>query len=752
MNVQELTAAMTLEEKAGLCSGADFWHTKAVARLGIPAIKVSDGPHGLRTQKEGSANPNDSIRAVCFPAGCAAAASFDPALTRRMGAALGREARASGVQVLLGPAVNIKRSPLCGRNFEYYSEDPYLAGELAAGFIQGVQSEGVGTSIKHFAANDQETRRLSVNSRIDERTLREIYLPAFETAVKKAQPWTVMCSYNRLNGDYASENKPLLTDILRGEWGFDGFVMSDWGAVNDRVKGIAAGLELEMPGSGGVNDRKLVEAVQNGTLDEAVLNRAVVRILNIVLRAADLAKTPAAFDHAADHKLAVELAKQSGVLLRNLGALPLRKGQRVAYIGAYADHPRYQGGGSSHVNTTAISAMDAAIMNDRRVTYIEGFPADRDQRDETEFLRAVTAAEAADVAVIFAGLPESFESEGGDRRHMRLPECQNNLIARVAAVQKNTVVVLHTGSPVECPWADDVSSVLCMYLAGEGVGEAEDALLWGDADPCGRLPETWPLRLEDTPCYLDFPGDGVTADYREGVYVGYRWYDARKMPVRWPFGHGLSYTGYVYRGAEFDTNEMTADGTVTVRVTVKNSGAMQGAEVVQLYVADATGKSVPGGRVPQALRGFKKVDLQPGEEQVVEFTLTPRDLSRYSTEIHDWYAAPGKYEIRIGHSSRDIRATLTLHYAGTRLLPMQVDETTPLGILLADPRTAPVVQRLLSEEAAAMSNGGGEGLMPPEALAQMFDGLTIRNMINFGGPEAEAKLLPVLEEIKKAVE
>ena len=424
MNVEELVSALTLEEKAGLCSGADFWHTKAVERLGIPAIKVSDGPHGLRTQKEGSTDPNDAIEAVCFPAGCAAAASFDPALTRRMGAALGREARASGVQVLLGPAVNIKRSPLCGRNFEYYSEDPYLAGELAAGFIQGVQSEGVGTSIKHFAANSQETRRLSADSRVDERTLHEIYLPAFETAVKKARPWTVMCSYNRVNGDYASENKPLLTDILRDDWGFDGFVMSDWGAVNDRVKGVAAGLELEMPGSGGVYDRKIIEAVQNGTLDIGVLDKAVARILNIVLRAADLAKLPAVFDHAADHKLAVELAKQSAVLLRNLGALPLHKGQKVAYIGAFADHPRYQGGGSSHVNTTAISAMDAAIMNDRSVSYIEGFPADRDQRDEAEFLRAVTAAEAADVAVIFAGLPDSFESEGADRRHMRLPDCQ----------------------------------------------------------------------------------------------------------------------------------------------------------------------------------------------------------------------------------------------------------------------------------------------------------------------------------------
>ena len=750
--VQELVAALTLEEKAGLCSGADFWHTKAVERLGIPAIKVSDGPHGLRTQREGSTDPNDSIEAVCFPAGCAAAASFDPALTRRMGAALGREARANGVQILLGPAVNIKRSPLCGRNFEYYSEDPYLAGELAAGFINGVQSEGVGTSIKHFAANDQETRRLSVNSRVDERTLQEIYLPAFETAVKKARPWTVMCSYNRLNGAYASENKPLLTDILRGAWGFDGFVMSDWGAVNDRVKGIAAGLELEMPGSQGVNDRRLIDAVRSGALDEAVLDRAVTRILNIVLLAADLAQRPAAFDRAAHHRLAAELAAQSGVLLRNLGALPLHRGQKVVYIGAYADQPRYQGGGSSHVNTTAVSALDAALLHDRMVQYVEGFPADRDQRDETEFLRAVTAAEAADVAVIFAGLPDSFESEGGDRRHMRLPDCQNNLIARVAAVQKNTVVVLHTGAPVECPWADDVSSVLCMYLAGEGVGEAEDALLWGDADPCGRLPETWPLRLEDTPCYLDFPGDGVTADYREGVYVGYRWYDARRMPVRWPFGHGLSYTGYVYRNAVLSADTLAEQGLVTVQVTVKNSGAMQGAEVVQLYVADTTGAPVAGGRVPQVLRGFQKIALQPGEEQVVTFTLTPRDLSHYDAALHDWYAAPGRYEIRIGHSSRDIRATLPLHYAFTRLPPLQVDETTPLGILLADPRTAPVVQHALRAETAAMTNGGGDGLMPPEAMAQMFDALTLRNMINFGGPQAEEKLTKLLETLQDAVQ
>lgn len=751
--VEELVRSLTLEEKAGLCSGADFWHTKAVERLGIPALMLSDGPHGLRTQKPGSQNPNDSIEAVCFPAGCAAAASFDPTLTRRMGAALGREARAAGVGIVLGPAINIKRSPLCGRNFEYYSEDPFLAGELAAGFIEGVQSEGVGACPKHFAANSQETRRMTADSRLDERTLHEIYLPAFETAVRDGKPWSLMCSYNRVNGVYASENALLLDEILRGQWGFDGFTMSDWGAVNDRVRGVAAGLDLEMPGSGGVNDAKLVEAVRSGALDEAVLDKAVTRILNIVLRAADLAKTPAVFDRAADHALAVELAQESAVLLQNLGALPLHVGQKVAYIGAFADAPRYQGGGSSHVNThAALGAREAARRNGRDVVYVEGFPADRDQRDETEFLRAVTAAEEADVAVIFAGLPEIFESEGADRRHMRLPDCQNNLIARVAAVQKNTVVVLHTGAPVECPWAGDVSAVLCLYLAGEGIGEATDALLWGEANPSGHLPETWPLRLEDTPCYLDYPGDGLTADYREGVYVGYRWYDGRHMPVRWPFGHGLSYTGFVYRDAVLDSDTLTEDGSVTLRVRIRNSGALRGAEVVQLYVSDATGTPVPGGRVPQVLRGFQKVRLDPGQECEVRFTLTARDLSRYSAELHDWYAASGRYELRLGRSSRDIRMTVPLHYESARHLPLTVDENTPLGVLLADARTAAPVQQMLAQHQQALANGGGDGLMPPEAVAQMLDAMPLRALVNFGGPEAAAALPALLETLRLAAQ
>ena len=542
-DIKQLIAQMTLEEKAGLCSGLDFWHTKPVERLGVPSVMVSDGPHGLRKQA-GDADHlglNDSIRAVCFPAACATTSSFDVALVNKMGETLGDECQAENLSVLLGPAVNIKRSPLCGRNFEYMSEDPYLAGKMAASYIRGVQSKGVGTSIKHFAANNQEYNRMSCSSEVDERTLREIYLPPFEEAVKAAQPKTVMCSYNKINGVYSADNEWLLTKVLREEWGFEGYVMTDWGAISDRVQGIRAGLELEMPASGGANDAKIVAAVRDGSLDEALLDRAVERILNVVFDYMDNRRPDAVFDRDADHQKAVEVEKECAVLLQNNGVLPLAAGARVAYIGGFAAAPRYQGGGSSHINSSRVtSALDAAKAKNRAVTYVPGFPTDKDEADAAGLAAAVEAAKTADVAVIFAGLPDVFESEGYDRTSMAMPACQNALIAAVAAAQPNTVVVLHNGSPVECPWAEDVAAILELYLGGQGVGEACDALLWGEANPCGRLAETFPLRLEDTPCYLDFPGDGKTVKYSEGVYVGYRYYEAKKLPVRWACGHGLS--------------------------------------------------------------------------------------------------------------------------------------------------------------------------------------------------------------------
>lgn len=707
MNIQELVKEMTLEEKAGLCSGLDFWHLKGVERLGVPSIMVSDGPHGLRKQddKADHLGLNESIQAVCFPAGCATACSFDEELLERMGRALGEECRAEGVSVLLGPAVNLKRSPLCGRNFEYYSEDPLLAGKLAAAHIRGVQSWDVGTSIKHFAANNQEYRRMSCSSDLSRRTLRELYLPAFETAVKEAKPWTVMCSYNQVNGEFASENHKLLTEILRDEWGFDGFVVSDWGAVNNRVKGLAAGLELEMPSSGGVNDAKIVAAVKDGTLDEAVLDRAVSRILNVIFRYAEKSHPEASFDREAHHALAAELEAECAVLLKNDGILPLSREKRVAYIGGFADKPRYQGGGSSHINTTRVtSALAQARIGGANVTYAQGFYGDRDEMNEAMMDAAVAQAQAAEVAVIFAGLPDSFESEGYDRSHMALPVCQNELIDRVLRVQKNTVVVLHCGSPVETPWADQAAGVLCLYLGGEGVGEAADDLLYGEKNPSGRLAETWPVKLSDNPSYLNFPGDGRNVEYAEGIYVGYRYYDKKKMAVRWPFGHGESYTSFAYSNLRLSQAQMQDDEMVTVWVDVTNTGKCSGKEVVQLYVADGTGTP---GRPDRELKGFAKVVLAPGETKTVSLTVDARSLSYYHEGLGDWYAASGTYRLLVGHSSRDIRLETELTFTTRIQLPFRVTTNTTVGELLADSRTAPIVRGLLAKGKGVLGQQDG---------------------------------------------
>ena len=746
--IREIVKRMTLEEKASLCSGKDFWHLEGFERLGVPSVMVSDGPHGLRKQDEKADHlgVNESIKAVCFPAGCATACSFDEELPERLGRTLGQECRAENVSVLLGPAINMKRSPLCGRNFEYYSEDPYLAGKTAAAFVRGVQSWQVGTSVKHFAANNQEYRRMSGSSDMDERTLREIYLPAFETVVKEAHPWTIMCSYNRVNGVFASENRKLLTEILRDEWGFDGYVMSDWGAVNIRTDALRAGLELQMPGPCPDDDAEIVQAVQSGALDEAVLDQAVERILGIVLRYRDAQVPQAVFDREADHRTAVELEKECAVLLKNDGTLPLRRGAKLAYLGGFAAKPRYQGGGSSHINAARVSsALECAPDG---VVYEEAFPADRDEIDEAAFARAVQAAQEAEAAVIFAGLPDSFESEGYDRTHMRLPDCQNELIRRVLAVQKRVVVVLHCGSPVETPWADEVSSVLCVYLGGEGVGEATDALLYGDANPCGRLAETWPLRLEDNPSYLNFPGTEEGVSYAEGVFIGYRYYDKKKMAVRWPFGHGESYTTFVH------SNPRLSPGTreIKVLVDVTNTGNRPGKEVVQLYVADRTGTP---GRPEKELKGYVKLSLAPGETKTAELTVNARSLSWYSEELGDWYAASGLYELLLAHSSRDVRASEPLHFAASKRLPLRIHRNTTIGALLTDPRTEPVLRRALNKGKPLFSQEEQEGaaaeaitaemsrqmmLNSPLRAAQMFLGMSRR------------EIEELIDELKRAVE
>ena len=666
--IKKIVSEMTLEEKAGMCSGADFWNTKAVERLGIPSVMMSDGPHGMRKQ-EGEADHlglNESVEAVCFPAACATASSFDVDLIRQMGEILGEECQAEDLSMLLGPAVNIKRSPLCGRNFEYFSEDPYLTGKMAAAYINGVQSWDVGTSIKHFAVNNQEYKRMCVSSEVSERAFREIYLPAFEEAVKEAQPKTVMCSYNKINGVFASENEDLLTKILRDEWGFEGYVVTDWGAVNDRVKGLKAGVDLEMPSTGGYNDKKIVEAVKSGELDEKVLNRAVERMLKVIFSYVDHRHSEAVFDRDKDHEKSVEIETECAVLLENNGVLPMKEEQKIVYIGEFAEKPRYQGGGSSHINSSkVVSALEAAQEKNRNVTYVKGFSSERDEIEAQEVEKAVQAAKEADIAVVFAGLPDAFESESYDRKDMKLPACQNHLIEEVAKVQPNLVVVLHNGSPVETPWAEQTAAILEMYLGGQGVGEACDRLLYGQANPSGRLAETFPLRLEDNPSYLSFGGDGKTVDYTEGVYVGYRYYEAKKQPVRWAFGHGLSYTEFKYDHLTVSSKELDDENEIIVEVDVTNVGACAGKEVVQLYVSDVESTVI---RPVKELKGFDKVELQPGETRTVSFTLDKRAFAFWNTQIHDWYVESGEFRILVGKSSRDIQLEASVTVEASRAL------------------------------------------------------------------------------------
>ncbi len=696
MDVKQIVSQMTLEEKAVMCSGADFWHTEKNDRLGIPASMVSDGPHGLRKQPDESNGDhlglNDAIEAVCFPAACATASSFDRELLHDMGVTLGKECQAEGVSVLLGPAVNIKRSPLCGRNFEYLSEDPYLAGELAASYINGVQSQNVGTSIKHFAANNQENERMSVSAEVDKRTLREIYFPAFETAVKKAQPWTVMCSYNRLNGTYASEHKWLLTDVLRNDWGFEGYVMSDWGAVRNRVKGIIAGMDLEMPGSGGANDRAIIQAVQEGSLKEETLDLAVERILNIVYRYAENRRNEE-FSREKDHQKAAEIARQCIVLLKNEAqVLPLSANEKIALIGGFAEKPRYQGGGSSHINSHAVPC--AVQLKDQygNMTYAKGFTTDVDQYEEALEKEALEVAGQSDKIVVFAGLPDVFESESYDREHMRLPNCQNQLIEKLTKLGKPVIVVLHNGSPVEMPWVDHVYGIVEAYLGGEAVAEAVMDILYGRANPCGRLAETFPRQLEDNPSYLNFPGMQKQVNYAEGIFVGYRYYDARKMDVLFPFGYGLSYTEFSYSNLTIDKSRIAAKDTLMVSLDVTNTGSMEGKEIVQLYVSDRTRSAI---RPVRELKNFAAVTLKPGETKTVSMELDYRAFAWYNTEQKDWYAAGGTYEICIGKSSRDIVMRIEVVLENEKEKLPEIDENVMIGDLMDCVKTADYVEERL---------------------------------------------------------
>ncbi len=735
MNVTELLRQMTLEEKASLCSGRDFWQTKAIDRLGIPSVMMCDGPHGLRKQ-EGQADHlgiNKSIETVCYPSASALAASFDREQLKLLGTALGRECRAEGVAMLLGPGVNMKRSPLCGRNFEYFSEDPYLAGELAASYIEALQAEGVAACVKHFAANNQETRRLSGSSNLSERTLHEIYLPAFEAAVKQGKARGIMCAYNGINGTFCSENKQLLTGILREKWGYEGFVVTDWGAVKDRVKGLKAGLDLEMPGGPGTQDARIVQAVREGRLEEAVVDRAAGNVLKFILESAEAGKKSSPIDRAELEALSANIAENCAVLLKNEGILPLKQEDSAAFIGEFAAAPRYQGAGSSHINVPhPISALEAA--GGRNITYARGYDVHSTATDPALLQQALEAARNAKVAVIFAGLPDSFESEGDDRTTLDMPENQNALIEAVCDVNPNTVMVYHGGSCARLPWLDRVKGLLSMHLGGSGVGAAAVRLLYGETTPSGKLAETWPMELEDNPSHLNFPGEDGVVSYQEDIFIGYRYYDKKKMAVRFPFGFGLSYTAFRYSGLKLDKTSMEDTDTLTVTLKVKNTGSRPGREAVQLYVRD---EESTVRRPVRELKGFQKIALEPGEEKEISFRLSKRAFAYYEPKLHDWFVETGRFQIDIGASSRDIRLSAALEVRGTGHLPRCFTRHATIGEVLTTEAGRRIVGGLLAARSRgsrdhdkAQDEAMGEGSQ--RMRQKMMMEMPLNNLVTYG--------------------
>ncbi|MFE3447102.1 glycoside hydrolase family 3 C-terminal domain-containing protein [Nocardia sp. NPDC059180] len=741
MTASPAITELSLTDKAALGSGADFWTTKALGP--VASILLTDGPHGVRRQTGATDHLGlaGSAPATCFPPAVGLGQSWDTALVRRVGEALGREARALGVDVLLGPGINIKRDPRCGRVFEYYSEDPFLTGVLGAVWVQGVQGTGVGASLKHFAVNNAEHDRMRASSDVDERPLREIYLRAFAHIVRTAQPWTVMCSYNRINGVYASENQWLLTELLRGEWGFDGLVVSDWGAVANRVDAVEAGLDLEMPGGSGASDAAVVAAVESGALETAAVERAAQKVAALAAKVVDgRAAAGAAPDLDAHHRLAREVAARCVVLLRNEGELlPLSAGQSLAVIGEFAQTPRYQGGGSSHVNPTRLDVAlteIAAAAEPGQVRYARGFSTDDTSDDDTLRSEAVAVARDAEVAVVFLGLGAGQESEGFDRDDIEVPADQLALLAEIVAVQPNTVVVLSHGGVLRlAPVADLAPAIVDGALLGQAGGGALADVLFGRVNPSGRLTETVPMRLQDVPAYLNFPGENSHIRYGEGIYIGYRWYDARDIEVCYPFGHGLSYTTFDYSDLSVDSGAQQ----LTVRVTVTNTGSRRGREVVQIYTA------LPDSAVsrpPRELKGHAvTAELEPGASELVSIVIDRADLAYWETRTDQWIVEGGTYQVMAGASSRDIRTTGTVEVAGDELrIPITAQST--LGETLSNPAAAAV----LGEMFAGMT-GGGDGRVLGVDMMRMLASIPLDRLTGFGMAPADLdKLLSATGE------
>ena len=646
----DLIKKMTLEEKASLCVGGSYWKSKGIERLGIPEIVMSDGPHGLRFSKldPKKLGLNDSEVSTCFPTGATIANTWNKELVYKLGKALGLEARSKGINIILGPAINIKRSPLCGRNFEYFSEDPYLTGILGSMYVNGVQSENVGVCVKHFACNNQENRRMTVNVVVDERTLREIYLKAFQMIVKNSKPWSIMSAYVRLNGVYCTENKYLLDDILRKEWGFNGIVISDWGAENDRVSGIKAGQELEMPAGSGDGVNEIINAVKSGEIKESELDKIVDRILTIALRGKN--NKIKQYNQEKHHKLAEEIAEDAIVLLKNENnILPISKNKKIALIGDMAEKPRYQGAGSSRINAYKIeNIIENFKINGLNFEFAKGYERIEDGRKDKHLIKeAVEIAKNSDYAIIFAGLTENYESEGLDRVSLNIPENQNKLINEVCRVNKNVIIVLQNGSPIQMPWINKVKAVVTGYLGGEASGLSMYNCLVGNINPSGKLAESYPMKLEDTPCYKNFPGSEVSCEYKESIYVGYRYYDKIKKEVLFPFGFGLSYTEFKYSKLKI---EQIKD-TLKVSFKIKNIGRVKGKEIAQVYVSQ---KGPIIFKPEKELKGFEKIELEPGEEQEVVIKLDRSSFEYYNVKEKKWSVENGKYYILVGKSSRNI--------------------------------------------------------------------------------------------------
>ena len=727
LDVDRLLTELTVAEKASLTSGSHFWYTAAVERLSIPRIMVSDGPHGLRAQPDESDHVGlgGSLPATCFPTASAIASAWNPDLLRRIGQALAQEARACNLSVILGPGINMKRSPLCGRNFEYFSEDPFLAGELAVGIVDGIQSRGVGTSVKHYAANNQESDRLRVDAQVDERTLREIYLPAFERVVTAAQPWTVMCAYNKVNGQSASENAWLLNTVLRDEFGFEGLVVSDWGAVYHRVPALLAGLDLEMPPALGRSPEEIVAAVEAGEVPIEVLDARVRKVLELVAKGMPVLELDESFDPDAHHALAREAAAESVVLLKNDGVLPLAADASIAVIGEFARTPRFQGAGSSQVEPTRVDVLLDELRAVRgEVPFAAGYGVGETADDAALLAEAEQVAGSADVVVMVIGLPGADESEGFDRTHMDLPANQLAALAAVAAVNANVVVVLVNGSTVILGDVTRHAKALVeAWLGGQAAGGAIADVLTGAVNPSGRLAETVPHRLEDNSSYLNFPGDSQVVRYGEGLFIGYRGYDRSRQDVAFPFGFGLSYTSFGLSDLNVVTRGSVGEGmfAATVTVTVTNTGSVDGAEVVQVYVQDVESSVA---RPVRELKGFAKVSLAAGTSQEVTIELDQRAFAFWSNRHRDWVVEAGDFVIAVGSSSRDLPLAETITVEAPSLAaPLNRDST--LQEWMSDPLGRQLIERAVKD--------GQPAAVMAEELISVIGTMPMSTLANFGG-------------------